>query len=394
MTDEKPYMVSRSRRNWQLQLLLTSLFLFTFGIYSEPVNPVKLFFTYDHLLNIAEQKIETDSPNQAFSFLAKAREIKPELDSRFHNLTGEAHWKLGNFHEAMNAFRNSVDADPKQIVLLLRIADFYEKERKPDIALEYNERYLIIVPTDKARLYKSAILARRIGKEEQYQNYIQNLENDTSFKTEGEALQASLSKNLKLKKWKETEDLVIRYLPFFPRVEGMYETLILARRGKKSPLVEDAYILACVTFKEDTRYYVQYGVFLQENGRNLESLAMFRRAFFIALKNNVKSDWGEFLFLLRQSYANLGWERETLAMDVLVNDIKNKDNLKDQILEDHIQSYRKNREYLLFGQFWFKDKDSKKSNLYKSLLKQRDDENIEKEFQFVIGPFAFDQLEF
>ena len=98
--------------------------------------------------------------------------------------------------------------------------------------------------------------------------------------------------------------------------------------------------------------------------------------------------------MLRQSYANLGWERETLAMDVLVNDIKNKDNLKDQILEDHIQSYRKNREYLLFGQFWFKDKDSKKSNLYKSLLKQRDDENIEKEFQFVIGPFAFDQLEF
>jgi len=121
---------------------------------------------------------------------------------------------------------------------------------------------------------------------------------------------------------------------------------------------------------------------------------MFRRALFNAFKYNVKSDWGELLFLLRQSYANLGRENDTLAIDSLVQDIKIKDRLRDEEVINHIQSYRKNREYLLFGVFWFKDKDSKRSDYYRYLLNERDQENAEKEFLFVIGPFALEKLEF
>jgi tetratricopeptide (TPR) repeat protein len=394
MTDEKPYMVSRSRRKWQLWLLLTTLFPFAIGISAETLNPVRVMFTYDHLLKVAEEKIITDSPNQAFSFLAKAKEIMPEPEFRYYNLTGEAFWKLGNHYEAMSAFEKSVELNPSQFSLLLRIADFYESERKPDVALIYNEKFLKIVPTEKLRIFKVAILSRRIGNETNYQKYIQILESDKSFASEQESLQASLSRNLKLRKWKEAEELTLRYLPYFPRVEGMYETLILARRGKKSPLIEDAYTMACVTFKDETRYYVRFGVFLQENGRYLESLSMFRRALFNALKFNVKSDWGELLFLLRQSYGNLGWELETLAIDSLVQDIKNKDKLTDEQVENHIQSYRKNREYLLFGLYWFKDKNPEKASIYKSMLNERDQASSEKEFLFVIGPFALEKLDF
>ncbi len=394
MTDEKPYMVSRSRRKCHMWLLLTTLFPIGTGFYAETINPVKALFTYEHLLKIAEEKITTDSPNQAFSFLAKAKEIQPEPEYRFYNLTGEAFWKLGNHYEAMNAFGKSVELNPKQFSLILRLADFYETERKPKIALEYNEKYLKIVPTEKNRILKTAILSRRMGDEKNYQKYIQILESDKSFATEVDSLQTSLSRNIRLRKWKEAEELSLRYLPFFPRVETMYETLILARRGKNSPLIEDAYVMACVTFKEETRYFVRFGVYLQENSRYLESLSMFRRAFFNALKFNVKSDWGEFLFLLRQSYANLDREIDTLAIDSLVQDIKNKDKLTDEQVVNHILSFRKNREYLMFGVFWFKNKDIEKANYYKSLLEERDQENSEKEFVYVIGPFAFEQLEF
>lgn len=394
MTDEKPYMVSRSRRKWQSRLLLTSLFLFYLGIYAESTNPVKVLFTYDHLLKIAEEKIITETPNQAFSFLAKAREIRPEPDFRFYNLTGEAFWKLGNHFEAMTAFEKSAELNPGQFSLVLRIADFYESERKPDTALEYNERYLKIIPTDKNRILKSAILSRRIGNEENYQKYIQILESDKSFASEEESLQTSLSRNIRLRKWKEAEELTLRYLPYFPKVEGLYETLILARRGRNSSLIEDAYIMACVTFKDETRYYIRFGVFLQENGRYLESLSMFRRAFYNALKFNSKSDWGEFLFLLRQSYANLDREVDTLAIDSLVADMKNKDKLTDAQVINHLQTYRKNREYLMFGIFWFKNKNADQANIYRKLLNERDQENSEKEFVFVIGPFAREKLEF
>lgn len=364
------------------------------GIYAESTNPVKVMFTYDHLLKIAEEKIITETPNQAFSFLAKAREIQPEPDYRFYNLTGEAFWKLGNHFEAMSAFEKSVELNPGQFSLVLRIADFYESERKPDIALEFNERYLKIIPTDKNRILKSAILSRRIGNENNYQKYIQILESDKSFSSEEESLQTSLGRNIRLRKWKEAEELTLRYLPYFPRVEGLYETLILARRGKNSSLIEDAYIMACVTFKDETRYYVRFGVYLQENGRYLESLSMFRRAFYNALKFNSKSDWGEFLFLLRQSYANLDREVDTLAIDSLVLDIQNRNQLTDVQVINHLQTFRKNREYLMFGIFWFKNKNANQANIYRKMLDERDQENSETEFLFVIGPFAREKLEF
>jgi tetratricopeptide (TPR) repeat protein len=386
-------MQSRSRRICQLWLLLTSLFQFQTGIYAESLNPVKVFFTYDHLLDIAEQKIITDQPSNSFSFLAKALDLRPEPEFRYFNLTGDAFWKLGKQFEAMEAYRKSADLNPNQNLLELRIADFYESERKPELALLYNQRFLKLVPTDKYRIFKSAILSRRIGKEADYQTYIQSLENDNSFASEGDSLQSSLTKNIKLKKWKESEDLALRYLPFFPRVEGLFETLILARRGTKSPLIEDAYTMACVTFKEETRYFVRFGVYMQENNRYLESLSLFRRAFFNSLKYNAKGDRGEFLFLLRQSYANLGWEKETLAIDSLGKDIKNRDTLTDDVLENHIQTYRKNREYLLFGVYWFRSKNSLKADYYRTLLRKRDEESSEKEFLFVIGPFSLERLE-
>ncbi len=386
-------MASRSRRLWQLRVFATTLFLFSFAILAETVNPVKVFFTYDHLLNIAEEKIITETPSKAFAFLAKAKELHPEPDYRYYNLLGEAHSKLGQEYEAMEAFEMSVSLNKNQFPLFLKIADYYEKERKPDKALLYTEKYLELVPTDKNRLYKAAILSRRIGKEDFYLKYIKLLESDTSFLSEQDALQTSLSRNIKNKKWKEAEDLAARYLPYFPRIEGMYESLILARRGRQSPLIEEAYVYACVIFKEETRYFVRYGVYLQEKGRYQEALSSFRRAFFNALKYEAKGDWGEILFLLRQSYANLGWEKETLAIDLLVKDLKNKAQLQDEVLENHIQTHRKNREYLLFASYWFKTKDRNKSELYKKLLNERDRENEVKEFLFVIGPFALENLE-
>lgn len=386
-------MASRSRRKWQLRVLATTLFLFCVRIWAESPDPVKVFYTYDHLLHVAEEKITTYTPTKAFNFLAKAKELRPEPDYRYYNILGEAHSKLGQDNEAMEAFEKSVELNSNQFPLFLRISDYYENNRKPDRALLFTEKYLLLVPTDKNRIYKAAILSRRIGKEESYQKYIKLLESDTSFATEEDALQSSLSKHIKNKKWKEAEELTIRYIPFFPRTEGMYEYLILSRRGKKSPLLEEAYILACVTFKEETRYFVRYGVYLQENGRYLEALSIFRRAFFNALKFETKGDWDEILFLLRQSYANLGWEKETLAIDLLVKDIKRRDSLKDEDLENHIQTHRKNREYLQFAVYWFKDKNEKKTNLYRGLLKERDQENEVKEFLFVIGPFALENLE-
>jgi Tfp pilus assembly protein PilF len=387
-------MALRSRRIWQFGVLITTLFLFCTPIFAEntKTNPISAFYSYEDLLRMAEEKIITETPTKAFDFLAKAKELNPKLDYRYFNLMGDAHTKLGQIYEAIVAYEESIKRKNDQLDLILTISDLYEKDRKPKDALRLTEVYLEQKPKAKYRLFTAGILSRQVGNENAYERYMSLLEADTSFVSEKEALQTSLSKNLKLHKWKEAEELSVRYLPYFPREEGMYETLILARRGKKSPEVEAAYRWACTIYKTETRYFTRFGVFLQEEKRYLESLASFRRAYFNLLKYHPESDAGEIIFLIRQSYANLGRDRDTLAIDQLVKDFKKKKTLTDTEVENHQQTYRKNREYLLFSIDWFKTKDEGKANFYRTLLEQRDQEFEISEFLNTIGPFALEKM--
>lgn len=389
----------RSRRICQFTVLGTSLFLVFFPIFSqtkvpEPNSPksIAAFYNYDQLLRIAEEKIITETPAKAFDFLAKAKEINPELDFRYFNLLGDAHSKLGQYFQAIEAYEESIRRNPEQLDLILTIADLHEKNRKPKEALRLTKLFLEKKPNAKYRLFMAAILSRQIGDELGYDDYIKTLESDTSFREEKDALQVSLAKYLKVRKWKEAEELTVRYLPYFPREEGMYESLILARRGKKSPELETAYRWVCTIYKTETRYFTRYGVFLQETNRPLESLASFRRAYYNLLKYQPNSDAGEIIFLIRQSYANLGREKDTLAIDQLVKDFKNKKNLKDEEVETHQLTHRKNREVLLFTIDWFKNKNPDKANHYRKLLQERDFEYEEQEFLNTMGPFSLEKM--
>jgi len=232
-----------------------------------------------------------------------------------------------------------------------------------------------------------------MGRESAFQNYMKTLESDTSFIQEKDSLKSTLNKYLRNKKWKEAESLTLRYLPYFPRFEFMYETLILARRGLKSPLLEEAYTLTCVIFKEETRYFVRYGVYLQENKKYIEALSAFRRAYLNSLRFKQNEDWDEILFLLRQTYTNLGREKDALAIDLLVTDTRRKDQLDPKNLQQHISTFRKNREFLLLGIYFFREKNSDLVNQYKADLALRDKENEYQELLFVIGPFALESKE-
>nr|WP_232225761.1 hypothetical protein [Leptospira terpstrae] len=370
--------------------MATSLFLVSSPNLAETevLNPVKAFYGYEDLLRMAEDKIVQETPAKAFDFLIKAKEINPDPDFRYHNLAARAHMKLGQIFEGIHAYEESIKKKKDQLDLILYVADFYEKERKQKEALFYTQLYLEQKPNAKYRLYTAAILSRQLGLELEYEKYMQSLESDKTFVSEKEALQTSLLKNIKNKKWKEADDLSLRYLVYFPREEAMYETLILARRGRQSELLEQAYQWTATVFLNETRYFTRYGVYLQEKQRYLESLSLFRRGFYNLLKFYPNSDAGEILFLIRQSYANLGKDRDTLAIDSLVKDFMNQNKLTAIELENHQNTYRKNREYLLFCIYWFTKHDTAKANEFRQKLKDRDSEFEELEFLRVIGPFS------
>gem|GEM_PF-3693821 len=363
-----------------------ALSLSSFFFFPQNLHP----FDYEYLLQRAQEKIETDTPARAFPYLQKAREIQPEVDYRFHNLMGDAHWKMHDRFSAMESYERSLESNEYQFPLFIRIADFYEEERKPDKALVFSEKYLALVPNDKNRIFRAAILSRRMGRESNYDNYIKILESDITFESEKESLRSTLNRYLKNKKWKEAESLALKYLPYFPREEWMYESLILARRHRSLASLEDAYMMACVIFKEETKYFVRYGVLLQEKKRYFEALSSLRKAFRNSVKFQKNQDWDEILFLLRQTYSNLGREKDSYAIDSLVNDTRIRNDLNPDTLKIHIQTFRKNREYLIFGMYWFLEKEPKASQEYKQLIRQRDEEFENTELLFVLGPFAKD----
>ncbi|MBM9548175.1 hypothetical protein JWG40_14180 [Leptospira sp. 201903074] len=383
-------MILRSRRIWQFGVLATSLFLISSPNLAETevLNPVKAFYGYEDLLRMAEDKIVTETPAKAFDFLIKAKELNPDPDYRYYNLSARAHMKLGQIFDGIHAYEESIKKKKDQLDLVLYIADFYEKERKQKEALFYTQLYLEQKPNAKYRLYTAAILSRQLGLELEYEKYMQILESDKTFLSEKDALQTSLLKNIKNKKWKEADDLSLRYLVYFPREEAMYETLILSRRGRQSELLEQAYQWTTTVFLNETRYFTRYGVYLQEKQRYLEALSLFRRGFYNLLKFYPDSDAGEILFLIRQSYANLGKDRDTLAIDSLVKDYMNQNKLTANELENHQNTYRKNREYLLFCIYWFTKRDTAKANEFRQKLIDRDAEFEELEFLRVIGPFS------
>ncbi|MDF3820958.1 tetratricopeptide repeat protein [Leptospira sp. 96542] len=358
----------------------------------ETLNPVTAFYSYEKLLEIADEKIITETPTKAFDFLIKAKELNPNPDYRYYNILGRAHWKLGQKQDAVEAYKQSIQLNSEQTDLMLYVADYYDGIRKPVLALEFTELYLTKNPNAKYRLYTAGLLSRRIGNESKYESYMNLLESDKSFESEKDALQTTLSKHLKNRKWKEAEELTLRYIPYFPREETMYETLLLARRGGSFPTLEEAYIWVCTIFKKETRYFVRYGVFLQEEGRYLESLASFRRAYFNVLKYEPESDPFEILFLIRQSYANLGRDRDTLAIDQLVKDKKNSKKLNANLVENHLNTYRKNREYLLFAVHWFLVNDPNRVGEFRKRLDERDTEFEELELLNVIGPFSLEPM--
>lgn len=382
----------RSSRNSLLKASMVSILCFVPLFIPPKANPT--FLGYERLLEIAEEKITTEKPGRAFAFLQKARDLEPDPDYRFYNLMGDAHWKLQQTYLAIESYEKSLEKNKNQFPLFLRIADFYEKERKPDKALLFSEKYLELVPNDKNRIFRAAILSRRMGKESAFQSYIKNLESDTTFATEKEALKSTLLKYIQKKKWKEAESLTLKYLPYFPREEFMYESLILARRGQNLNSVEEAYTLACVIFKSETRYFVRYGVFLQENQRYIEALSSLRRAFSNGIRYKRDDDWGEILFLIRQTYSNLGRSKDSLAIDTLVKDTQLKENVDPSVLENHIATFRKNREFLYYGILFFKTRNPELAQIYSQEMAERDSENEYKELLFVIGPFALETKEY
>lgn len=376
-------------------------------------------FTYDHLLEQANAKIKSFDYGRALDRLEIARNKNPSLDYRYYYLLGDAYFGMGRAMEGLSAYHKSLDLEPGQPDLLLKLTEFQANDRRPAEALAYLKRYLRFLPQDKQWTYRAGILAKQSGDNAYANQAFASLESDKNYEIERDAILSELKTKTQAGDWQSVIEMSRKYLLYFPREEVVYEYLILALRGIDHPEVEKAMVDASLVFSQNANFTVRYGIYLQEKERMLEALASFRRALTISFltrraKGN-RPDPGndqanseneqvaanndrlraesqdEILFLIRQTYSFLNRQHDVKAISNLqkVHRLIREGNPRGVAdLEQAVRTYPKNRETLVYAV-----QELEKKELYNAMLSQRDRENEEKELIYVIGPFSREVLD-
>lgn len=368
--------------------IFSILVVISFPIFADP-SP----YTYDLLLDQAVVKMKAFDYGRALDRLEIASTKNPTPDYRYYYILGETYFRMGKMLEAIQAFDKSLEEQPGQIELLLRLATFQESDRRPERALNYLKEIIRFTPDNKEIIYRAGILALRSGEPEYADRVFTQLEQDSTYDIERDAILDEIQKKIQSKEWKESIQLCRKYLLYFPRKEILHEYLILALRGEDSPDLEKAIVDSTAISYRNANFAVRYGIFLQEKERMLEALSAFRRGYTISLLNQDKSSREEILFLIRQTYSFLKREHDARAMSTLQKiSLEKSENLEEEI-QQSIRTYPKNREILVYAIWHYTQKnDAESLRNAEALLKERDRENEEKELIYVVGPFSRENL--
>lgn len=408
-------------RLWKICKIFWGIYciIIWFAIEAETLSKDPSPFSYDELLRQAQYKMDAFEYGRALDRLAIAERKVQTPDYRYYTLLGEVYFRMGREGEAMEAFYKSLELNPNQKELLLKVASFQEMDRRPHLALEAMRKYLELTNynsmdlENKEKIYRTAILAKLSGENHYAENLFTRLESDTTYLLEKESISNILKENILGKNWDKAIQFARKFLLYFPRNEVLHEYLILSLRGSsttKKHELEKAYIDSCAIFSYNSNFAVRYGIYLQEQERMLEALAAFRRAFKIYLihskpfeeitqfnKNTSsifnESERGEMLYLIRQTYNFLNRNHDSMAIARLT-EIMEMGNLNDEVIAQSLRTYPRNRELLEYAVHYYKQKNNQEMAVYlEKQLKERDIEFEEKEFVFVIGPFVREKLE-
>ncbi|WCL49489.1 tetratricopeptide repeat protein [Leptospira sp. GIMC2001] len=381
--------------------------LFLISLLFSPIllYPAPSSYSYDELLDQAVAKLKAYDYGRALDKLTLARDKQVPLDYRFYYILGETYYRMGKFTEANHEFKKSLELEPGQIELLLKLSVFHETDRRPQYSLEILKSYFKFVPDNKNQIYRSAILARQVGENEFAIQQWELLEGDKNYEKEIGAIREDIQRLITLKNWNQAIEQSRKFLLYFPRDPLLHEYLILALRASDHKDLEKAIVDSNAIFYNNANFSIRYGIYLQEKERMLEALAAFRRAYTIILRESNDRQLSEVSFLIRQTYHFLNREHDARALAELQKILKSKDAEKEKRLLQATITYPKNREILVYA-IYFLDQRILESNTKEDFdpsvesaliskiknlnqqLKDRDLENEETELIRVIGPFT------
>jgi predicted negative regulator of RcsB-dependent stress response len=343
---------------------------------------------YEQLLAEVEYYLEVKNLSVASMKLQKLETLVMEPDFRFYTLLGDLFVQEHRYLDALVAYTQSLQKKPDQPRVAKFLYQTHLENKEPSKAFDTLRLYLSQNTEDKEARYQSLILAKRLGEEKYYQFAIQRIRK--SSKTKESEFLNSLKNLHTQKKWKELfSQGRAGYFEFPENIHFYnYAQLALVHFAKKSKEMEEILLGKAAIFETNKKYDIQLAEYYKESGRHFEALQLYRRAFLHSLKIDKEKYEEDTLILLRSTYFQLGWEKEALEVSELISMIRQKEKLNLEELENRIRITR-NREMIVYILFLLTEsKDSEKYNKFQRLLKQRDADNWNRDFNGIFPVFV------
>jgi tetratricopeptide (TPR) repeat protein len=339
-----------------------------------------LYYMANQKLNIAKQKLE------------KLQVDYENLDYRFYTIKGELYLKLDQVDEAIEAFeissRMSSAQKIDQPLVAKKLYELYLNSRKLHKAFDYIRLYLAQNPGDKKARYDSLVLSSRLGKLNYFNAVSSRFLKDLK---DSEKKIPDIEKWIQKKEYKKAFELASEEIlknPMNPKLHGL-KRIAQNSLDSKSDEMENVLLGMAAIFFQEKKYSLLLGNFYKLQNRKFQAINLYRRMFSQSLKSDKYEFDEEVLYLIRDSYYELGRTKDAFAISELIQMCRRGDH---QIEEDLWNAYKLsyNREILVFLIFHVREKKQNESlEKYLKVLKAHDQKYGDSEFMNIFPVFDY-----
>lgn len=146
-------------------------------------------------------------------------------DAKLQYNKGIDYYKLGQFEEAANCFKNAVELDPNYIDAYYNLGTILEYLKQDEAALAVFKQIILRRPDDYESVYKAAELSKKVGEFEKAKMYLTLIPTDTLIGSRAKQLAASMDTDLPTAKAEQTQPK--SYIEANPKndSDGMYNDI-------------------------------------------------------------------------------------------------------------------------------------------------------------------------
>jgi hypothetical protein len=343
---------------------------------------------YKTLLTEAEYYYFQKRPEISREKLNKIKvEYSKHLELGYFRLSGKLYEDAGREPEAIEEYERALRIQKEDSELAKKLYFFHLKDRRIRKAFDYLRIYLYLKPEDLSLRYKSLILASRLGERKYFQYAARLIESNAPKKQEPERLEALR----KEKKYAEGLSLSKEMVEIYPFEKKFHEYLRIFQYhlSPDSDQMEEILLDTAAIFFQEKKYSLDLAQFYTKKKRIHAALNLYRRMFSQGLASEGWDLEEEILFLIRNTYFQLGWKEQAKDISFLVDMVRKAEHLTEQEIETKYL-LNKNREILVYAIYFLEKNKSKSVDFYKERLYNRDQKLGDKEFMNVFPVFDYE----